>query len=394
MIAIMDILVYVAFAFFAHSIARKSETYIIEADKNPAYWDKYLTYFVLFYTVIGGVRWNVGCDSISYATIFDHGTQDFEDNKELLWKYTVLCFQSLDIHWMFGLALCAFIQIFFITKSLQTFRWLLVFMPFVFFGGRYWMDTMNAVRQMIVACGFLWASRFIFDKKLIHYALFIFVGSLIHQSALILAPFFFLPNRLQIENKRLVLSIILIGCVIIGQTPAFQGFAGYVQMIAGVANYEDKIDSLTEILMTGQNDESLAFGPMMLSYVLIPLFVIWYGPLLKEEYADKIPYFSLWYNLAYIYACGYFLLCNVGHYFIRPVMYFSMFQMVMATMLLRYLWVRFKHEGIGQIACLTFCIVIATNTAWDVYKASSFQFESSTYKVSFLYPEQKKWFNL
>lgn len=395
MMVIFDILIYVTFAFFASFLAKKSNEYIEINNESPSVWDKYLWRFILFFTIIGGIRWNVGSDCVSYAMTFNH-LEIEPSNKEILWKTIIKLIRGLDLHWMFGLALYAFIQIFFITSTIKSYRELLIFLPFVFFGGRYWMDTMGAVRQMTVACGFLWASRFIFERKPLYYTAFIIVGSMIHQSALILVPFYFLPNKMQLENKRWLLIIVFLTCVIIGKTSAFQGIAGYVQIIAHAANYDDKINSLTELLTSGQTDEALSFGPMMLTYLLIPIFIIWYGPLLKEEYSDKIPYFSLWYNLAYIYACGYFLVCNIGHYFIRPMMYFSLFQMVMATMVLHYLWTRFKEEGSNQLACYFFCFVIFTNTAWDVYKASISGriLETSTYKISFFHNDQKKWFKL
>lgn len=395
MMAIIEILIYVAFAFFASFLARKSNEYIVNTDESPVKWDKFLWGFIAFFTIIGGLRWNVGSDSVSYAMTFDHLEIDPSD-KEILWKTVIRLIRGLGLHWMFGLALYAFIQIFFITDTIKPYRKLLILLPFVFFGGRYWLDTMGAVRQMTVACGFLWASRFIFDRKPLYYAVFIILGSMIHQSALLLAPFYFLPNKLQLEDKRLALIVVFLVCVVMGKTSAFQGMAGYVQMIAGATNYDEKIESLTSILTSGHNDEALAIGPMMLTYMLIPIFIIWYGPRLKEVYADKIQYFSLWYNLAYVYACGYFLVCNIGHYFIRPMMYFNLFQMVMATMMLDYLWTCFKRNGAYQFAYYFFCLVIFTNTAWDVYKAtvSGRLFESTTYKVSFFHNDQKKWFGL
>lgn len=395
MMAIFDILIYVAFAFFASYLAKKSDEYIEVNDESPLKWDKYLWWFIAFFTIIGGIRWNVGSDCISYSTLFAYRETD-PSEKEWLWRSIVLFCQNIGGYWRLGLAFCAFIQILLITKTLQSYRHLLIFLPFVFFGGRYWMDTMGAVRQMMVACGFLWASKFIVDRKPLYYAAFIVVGTMIHQSTLLLAPFYFLPNNLRLENKRWILISILLVCVFLGQSPAFQGMAGYVQIIAGATNYDDKIEELNKLLTSGQSDEALSFGPMMITYLLIPIFIIWYGPQLEEEYKERIPYFNIWYNLAYFYACGYFLVCNISHYFIRPMMYFSLFQMVMATMVLQFLWTRYKEYGINQLVCYFFCAVIFTNTSWDVYKASNSGrvLECSTYKVSFFHNDQKKWFKL
>lgn len=395
MMAILDILIYVVFAFFASYLAKRSDEYIDANDESPLKWDKYLWWFIAFFTIIGGLRWNVGSDCISYAMTFDHLEID-PSNKEILWKTVIRVIRAMGLHWMFGLALYAFIQIFFITATLKPYRMLLIFMPFVFFGGRYWMDTMGAVRQMTVACGFFWASRFILERRLLYYVAFIAVGTMIHQSALLLIPFYFLPNNMRLEGKRWLLIGVLLGCVLVGQSSVHQALAGYVEMIAGATNYDNKIEELNELMTYGQTNEALSFGPMMLTYLLIPIFIIWYGPQLKDKYEDAIPYFNLWYNLAYIYACSYFLVCNISHYLIRPTMYFSLFQMAMATIVLHYLWTRLKEYGIGQVACYLFCIVVFTNTAWDVYKAanSGRVLENSTYKISFFHNDQKQWFRL
>jgi len=392
---IIDILIYVAFAFFASNLAKKSENYIEEYEIEPTHWDKYLTYFVLFFTIIGGIRWNVGTDSVSYAMIFTYVPINYESN-EKLWTLLVHVFQSLGIHWTLGLGLCMFIQIYFVTKTLQPYRWLLVFMPFVFFGSSHWLNWTGAIRQMIVGCAFLWASRFIYEKALLKYVIFIFISSLIHKSALILLPFYLIPNWLYIVNKRLLLILVFLGCVVLGQIASFAGAAEYIQTIANATNYQQYSENMSEILRTGNDNEALLFGPMMLTYLLIPIFIICYGPELKEKYSKKILYFDLWYNLAYFYSCSYFLVHNLGHIFIRPILYFSVFQLVMASLLLYHLCTEYKKYSIRQISTYAFCFIIALNTSWDVYKASTSgrMFQSKTYKTVFFNSAQRKMFNL
>lgn len=392
MMTIIDILIYVAFAFFASSLARKSEDYIEENDISSSHWDKYLSYFVLFFTIIGGLRWNVGVDSAIYAALFDNREIDFSHEK--LWAYILFFFQENGIHWTLGLAFCAFIQIFFIIKAIQPYRWLIVFIPFVFFGGTYWLYCMNAVRQMMVACCFLWASRFIYDRKLVYYLITILVCSQIHQSALVLLPLYLIPQKLDLINKKWLMISILLCCVVLGQIAQLGGLASYVQAIAEAADYNSYGEGMAEMLRSGYNDEALSFGPMMLSYLLIPVFIIWYGDELNEKYGKKIPCFCLWYNLAFIYSCVYFLVCNLGHIFIRPTMYLSLFQMVIGALLLRYLWTEYIKFGIRQATTIAFCCIIAVNTTWDIYKSSGKFFESTTYKMSFFHKDQQKWFGL
>lgn len=69
-------------------------------------------------------------------------------------------------------------------------------------------------------------------------------------------------------------------------------------------------------------------------------------------------------------------------------MYFSLFQMVMATILLYHLWTEYILYGKRQLITFIFCITIAVNTSWDVFKASGSQWETTTYKVFFLNKDQ------
>lgn len=391
MMTIFDILIYVAFAFFASSLAKKSYIYIKENDISPEKWDKYLTYFVLFFALIAGVRWNVGADSLSYAHWFAYPTHEVHE-KEPLWWLLVSFIHKTGLHWTIGLAICGFAQIFFVTQALKGYRWILVFLPFVFFGGRYWIDCMNAVRQMMVACGFLWSVRFIYERKIWYYVAFVGCASFFHQSALILLPFYFLYPLIDISDKRYTLIGILIVCVLLGQSPAFQGFAKYFKIVADATDYEGYGLSMSQLLLMGNTDQGLAFGPMMLTYILIPIFIIWFGPQLKEQFTEKIPMFNIWYNLAYFYACGYFLVCNISHLFIRPMMYFELFQMVMATLLLYYLWTEYREYGIRQTVTFLFCFVIALNTVWDVSKSSGNPplLDTKTYKVFIFHTSKNK----
>lgn len=379
---LFDLFIYGFFAWVGYYLAKKSETYVEDNEIPYTSWDKYLIYFVIFFTIIAGIRWNVGADCLSYAYIFSK--PDYVPyTKESLWWLLVSFIHKTGFHWTIGLAICGFVQVFFLTQALKNYRWLLVFLPFVFFGGRYWMDCMNAVRQMMVACGFVWASRFIVERKIWYYIAFVACASFIHQSALILLPFYFLYPSIDISAKRFTLIGILIACLVLGQTPAFQSFAQYFKFVADATDYEGYGVSMTQLLLQGQTDLGLSFGPMMLTYILIPIFIIWYGPEIKEQFADKIPMFNIWYNLAYFYACGYFLVCNISHLFIRPMMYFELFQMIMATILLYYLWAEYKEYGIRQTVTLLFCFVISLNTVWDVAKSSGLspRLETKTYKT-------------
>lgn len=389
MLLVYDILIYVFFAFFASKLARKSERYITTRHLPTNTWDQYLICFMLFFALIGGIRWNVGADSIGYARAIAH-PDSISENAEPLFDLICNIIHSLGLHWSLGLALWSFIQIFFITKALQPYRYLLVLMPFVFLFGRYWFDAMNVMRQMMVACAFLWASRFIIEKKPIKYVLFIAIASLMHKSVVMLLPFYFFPINLKVYKHRVILIVILIACVAIGQSPAFEQLSYYANMVQTAAGYDNYGNHITNLLENGTTN-ALSFGPTMLSFVLIPIFIIWYFPSILKKYGRHIPYLNFWYNVSYLYSCLYFLVCNISEIFLRPITYLLLFQMVMATVVLYYLLQEAKQRK-KQVEYVCYCLVIFTNIGWSMIKFSGLpaKEESTTYKIFIFHEEESK----
>lgn len=380
---LINLFAYIAFACIMSNLAKSAN----QLESSGVGMNKYLKGYVAFFTIICAIRWNVGADAISYAYMFENGDyRKLDDiNGEILFYGLTKLSSLLGLPFVIGMGLCAFLQIYPITKALQEYKYVLVVLPFVLFGSRYFLDLNNGVRQMIVASMFIYASRFIVDKKAWHYAIFIVLGAMIHQSAYMLIPFYFIPNKVIIADKRKLMLLVFTICFIMGQSPAFQGAITYAEDLAKLFGYEGYTERVGLFLSQGKTDESLAFGPMMLSYLLTAYFTIWFGPYLKEHYEDKIPYFNLWYNLSFFYACAYFLVCNISHIFIRPVQNFELFQMVIVSLLLY----EFRYsEFRNQLLYVSLLIVLWANISWDVTKSSGLRNESSTYKVFFMHLDQ------
>ena len=255
------------------------------------------------------------------------------------------------------------------------------------FGSRYFLDLNNGVRQMIVASIFVYASKYIADKKLWRYVIWILIASTIHHSAFMLLPFYLLPNKLKLSDKRVLMFLIFTACFIAGLTPSFQNMIGFAESLSNTFGYEDYAERVGTFLLEGQTEEALSFGPMMLSYLLTAIFTIWFGPNLAKKYEQTIPNFNLWYNLNFFFACAYFLVCNISHIFIRPVQYFELFQLIIVSLLLYdFGFSRFRNK----MMYVLLLIILWVNTSWDITKThrSGQVWESSTYKVFFMHQDQ------
>lgn len=83
---IIDILIYV---FLHSSVLHWQRSQKITLEKMTCHQTNGIN--ILFglwsFTIIGGIRWNVGSDSISYAAIFNHADLDFEENRKYCGNY-------------------------------------------------------------------------------------------------------------------------------------------------------------------------------------------------------------------------------------------------------------------------------------------------------------------
>lgn len=381
---IINILIYVFFACAMSFMAKQSLIGVEEGKYAINKLDPWLWGMILFFSFFTGVRWAIGADYFSYVGHFANGLEQAKNN-ELGWLYLANFVHDSGLHWSFGLIITAFLQIFFIVIALKRYRYLLVYLPFVLFGCRYFFDMTNVSRQMIVACAFLWSIKFIVNRQYIQYFAFVFIASLLHHSALLLLPLIFIPKTFDISNYRAVTIGFLLVCVVLGMSPSFSNLLEPLQSIVGMTEYEDAYgDRMKQLLIEGGDDDHrIAFGPMMTAYVVVQVLILWYGKELHDKFIKLIPAFNYWFIFAYIYACGYFLGYNLTDLFIRPVMGIELCQMAMMTLLLYYIWTQYTVFLKDQIVAYFLCAVIATNLCFDIYKATGVPDERSTYKWIF-----------
>lgn len=375
---ITELLIYVFFAWVMSSLARKSELYY----KNSNKLDRFLWCYIIFFTIISAIRWRVGIDSEEYIRIFREGVLR-EDSKEFLWDWLVAFLHDYGFHFVIGTAVIAFLQIFFLSKIFQKYKYILIWLPVVLFGGRYFFDLMNGVRQMTAACGFVLLSKYIVERRPLPFIAGIFLLSGLHHSVLLLLPTYLLTyvpfDKIKLFDRRFLCLAILTVCFIMGLSPSFQGVMKHIEQIVSLTGYEDLTDFYSNVLK-GESAEALSFGPIMLSFLLCSVVVIWYAPSLHAHYGKKIPYFNLWYFLSFFYSCTYFLVCNISHMMIRPFQYFELFLVIMLTLLL-HLFHSNGNRYRPYLYALIFLIWVCTIIS--VYKDYGRPIEFTIYKTYF-----------
>lgn len=379
---LIDILVYVFFAYVMHTLGSES----VKISKNPYNIDIKLWWYIIFFTLICALRGNTGVDTMTYAFYFKHGFYGGNLTKvNGEWAFWCLCdfLSSNSIHFIVGHGICAFLQIFFIVKGVLPHRSLLIYFPIVLFGSELFLNMTNAVRQMIAASIFFFAVQFIVARNLVKYMFCIICASLFHHSALMLSVLYFIPLKIDVSNRRKLMAIIYITCVVLGNSPQFQFWVDYIRIIMSSIGYNHYSGSLSVVLDENYTGEVMRFGPMQLTCFLCGFAIIWFGPYIGKKYRKSMPMFRLWYLFAVIYCCIYFLVCNVSHLMIRPIMYFLLFKAIILSLIL----MEFVRSGRMDVLCMhvarILVLVIWINIVWNIIKNWELPGEVVTYKLFF-----------
>ena len=285
----------------------------------------YILCIVLF-GVISGLRWDVGVDHLGYLQSYRESLLGRADSREDFEKGYLLVkniFAFFHFHYSLFFAFWAILQAYFVVQATRDEKYKVVPILLIIPLSWHYITWMNGIRQMVVACSFLWATKFIINKDFKKYLLWIIICSFIHKSVWFLLPVYFF-NRIQGKwNNGIVQVLILFVCLILGSNPTwisllntladpltFLGFDRY----ASTLDFNTSADAL----------KGFSFGPRMISMVGTYVFVI----LTHKRvclYFNSVKY-DLFYKLFVIGAYGHLLFINTS-IFMRPVDYFTIFSL-------------------------------------------------------------------
>ncbi|UTW10631.1 EpsG family protein [Marinobacterium rhizophilum] len=295
------------------------------------YWEVVLALFV--FAFVSGIRFQVGVDHFAYLKnyLMLQNSNVFLFEKEFGFDAITSLFVSLGFHFSFYFGFFAFLQIFFIYRAFKNERYLYPFLGVVIIFGPHYLSWMNGIRQMLVATIFVYSIQFIVQKNFLKYTATIFLASLIHQSALILLPLYFLPQRDYFKSRGVLVFLVFI-TIYIGTTNVWIGLlnslGGLISFI-GYDNISGKLDLLIE------NNQVRNIGPRNLSIIFLALVTIWFSPQLKRRF--EYTNFSIYFNFSILGVLFSNLLNNAHHIFLRPITYLTVFSIVTTAYLLAYL---------------------------------------------------------
>lgn len=164
--------------------------------------DKRILYFIaacIPLVLVSGLRWDTGVDHLNYYYVFTNVNFGLETHVEIGFK--LLCklvwLFTKDMAWLF--MLCTLITMAFTFVAIWRNSSNLFISVFLFIAMGYFYYSMNSIRHFMALALYLFAYRFLRERKLLWYVGVILLAAMFHKIALIALPLYFLLN---IKYKR------------------------------------------------------------------------------------------------------------------------------------------------------------------------------------------------
>jgi len=172
--------------------------------------------FALVLAVMAFLRYGVGADYFNYETLYSSldvsllfGFEYGASGQEPLFRLIGLLLKKIGFSYQQYLMVIATINLYYVYKLCKKYSINPTFSLLLYFCFYYFTWTFNAIRQGItLTVGIYYLLEFIENKKIIKFIFVVFVLSLIHTSAIILLPLYFMSKLNLGKRKLLYLSFI------------------------------------------------------------------------------------------------------------------------------------------------------------------------------------------
>ncbi|MGG5359261.1 MULTISPECIES: EpsG family protein [unclassified Enterococcus] len=146
--------------------------------------------------LVAALRYKVGTDYTVYSTLqipeLLRGV-DYKLKNEYLYQYLIKIGMSMgDVQWVFVLTHA--VLLFFIWQAFRNSSLDLRFSIFLFIFGASFNTSLNIMRQSIATAVFLFAIKYIIERKLVKYLCMMIIAFLFHKTAVAFIPMYFLPK--------------------------------------------------------------------------------------------------------------------------------------------------------------------------------------------------------
>lgn len=337
---------------------------------------EYIISFLIFGFVVGA-RYRVGVDHLSYLEYFNSMSLPVpsKDMEPLFYAITWL-FANSGLHYFFYFAFWGILQLYLVYYSFKDYRFVIPFAALYLMLGPFFFDWMNIMRQSIAVCAFTALIQYINNRKLLPFVVGVALLSMIHKSALICIPLYFivyLPEFYQKRNLSLILYFfsILIGMSVpsINLTP--------LQLVMDITGYDNYN---LEMTLTDEHAFAMAWGPRRLSMLFVDVVVISFFPIVYKEYGLDTKW-RVFFSLFFVGACLYNIVSGISGFLVRPLNYLLIFRIPLVGLLLYY--TRYKKQLVFLLLILCACTFTYIGVYTGYRNPSDLAAESCLYKFFF-----------
>lgn len=319
--------------------------------------------YVIIYTLIVGLRYDVGVDYLSYKKIFEQfalvspatptDIQYIEPAFVLLYK--ILTILGLPFYSFF--VVVAFTNIFFLWLFTRQYKILTLWIFFFYICSMTLFETFNIMRQMTAFFMFLCSLKYIASRSFYKYLLAICFISLFHVSILLMLPFYFIVNKELLINTRFASIIVICFFLFKTQISMFIWdvfFPFLSKLLIGV-------DASYYLLKTGDlffDSGSNSLGIMHLIILFFALLIVNSMPKMRIFYREYSFNIDIFFNFFFFGVCIYFI-SDGSISLVRLNTYFFNFLFIMLAFLMYFLSKTKSKFKIGKVNCnLIYCILL------------------------------------
>lgn len=331
--------------FFAFVASKKRSYYILSNGilKERSFVKFEIIFPIVLFAIVFGMRYDVGVDHLAYLRRYVFGIQI--QRHELLFVFITNLCANLQLHYIIYFSILAFIQAFFFFYAFKKENFLYPFLVFFLFTNGEWLSWMNLMRQAIAICIWIFSLKYIVEKKLWLYVLWVTVAFLFHRSAIVLFIFYPILRSGNDYFKSIILQLILFVLAFVFREVFFDVISKFDALISfylelmGRDMYEMSYN--LERLLTNFK-ELKGTGYAAKFRILIIVIIILYSSRLKKFYNSR------WFNTCYFF----FFIGIIAMYIFpsgaiaidRPFEYFYIFQTIMYAYFAHYLFSTKKYD--------------------------------------------------
>lgn len=209
------------------------------------------TFFILF--IFAAIRYGYGNDYFAYKEGFNSIHAGYHVIFEPLYvQINKLC-PSFEFVVIIS-SICSILPAYYLINRYvcKKYQWISIFIfvfnPYIFLVG------LSAIRQTMALSLFILAINFSKNKRILPYIICIILACLIHTSAIILLPFYFLANKKHIDKRWIFIVLLgLLFMIVYGKdivNSILQSFAGELSLNYSYYLFEEESNSLRSIILT------------------------------------------------------------------------------------------------------------------------------------------------